>query len=94
MKTTDEPVKGWSQLSLFPGGAYELVLRVGLAPEADHAQFQFEVKVAGTHELLALSSRHHVDMATADKELTRWYRMLREALNEYGSPFPASPPED
>ena len=88
MKISTEPVKGWSQLALFTGGAYELVLRVGLAPEADHAQFQLEVKVAGTHELLALSSRPHVDMAAADLELTDWMVRLRDAMEEYSGPFP------
>ena len=88
MKISTEPVKGWSQLALFTGGAYELVLRVGLAPEADHAQFQLEVKVAGTHELLALASRHHVEFAAVGPELADWVSRLRDAIDEYGGPFP------
>ena len=88
MKISTEPVKGWSQLALFNGGAYELILRVGLAPEADHAQFQLEVKVASTHELLALSSRPHVDLAAAPQELKDWLGRLTEAMEEYSGPFP------
>lgn len=88
MSMSDDRVKGWQQLPLFSGGVTELILRVGAFPDADHAQFQLEARVASTHELLALHSRPHVAWRDAGAELERWLDELREMLRELDQPFP------
>jgi hypothetical protein len=87
MTISSEPVKGWQQLSLIQSGPKELILRVGTFPEADHAQFQVELRDAGSKELLALASRPHVPWCDAQAELEDWLAVMREHLVQLDQPF-------
>lgn len=78
---------GWQQLSMLRGGPVEVILRVGLFPEADHAQFQVEVRDAGSKELRALASRPHVDLSATADELTVWLAAVRSHVEDLTQPF-------
>lgn len=88
MKKSPDEVKSFEQPMLFPGGPVTLTMRVGIFPEADHAQFQLEVHTAGGHELLFLEARPHVDWCQVDAELSEWVRRLREQIRVHADPFP------
>lgn len=87
MKIPSDEVKTWEQLSMFGGGVVELTFRIGLAPHADHAQFQIESRDPSTDELLMLSSRHHVTWSEVFDELERWQATITSAVRKVDEPF-------
>lgn len=91
MKIPPKEVNAWQQLSMLGGGPIEVILRVGIFPEADHAQFQLEARTAGERELIAMSARPHVDWSSHDDELLVWLQKCRELVAELGEPFPSGP---
>jgi hypothetical protein len=88
MKKSDEEVKGWQQLSMLSSGPRELILRIGVFPEADHAQFQVEIRTAGERQLELMEARPHVDWCEAPLELERWLNRVRQLLAQLDAPFP------
>lgn len=87
MNTPVEPVNGWEQLTLDPPFAYEIVLKIGIVREADHVQFQLEVRDPSTKLTLALSSRPHTSLHGAETEVHEWCGdTARRALDLLG-PF-------
>jgi hypothetical protein len=88
MKIPADKVNQWEQLSLLGGGPIEVILRVGIFPEADHCQFQVEARTAGNRELIALQSRPHADWSELDAELIVWQAKLAELVSRLGDPFP------
>lgn len=87
MKNPADGVKGWEQLSLTTPGPRELILRIGTFPQADHAQFQIELREAGTHELVAMSSRPHVAWSEVMSEAEQWFEAVRAHLQRLDEPF-------
>lgn len=91
MKIPDDGVKTWQQLSLLSGGPVEIILRIGLFPEADHCQFLLEARTAGQRELIAMRARPHVDWNLAAPELDDWLDETRAMFEHLGEPFPEQP---
>jgi hypothetical protein len=87
MTIPPKEVNPWQQLSMLPGGPSEITLRIGVFPEADHAQFQLELHAAGSRELLAMSARPHVDWSDRDVELEQWFDRVRAMLADLDRPF-------
>lgn len=80
-------VKGYEQLDLFGEPAYEVVIRVGIVPHAEHVQYQVEARNVSTGDLLSMwslpqRSVHYIgtDFAEADREAWR-------AIWELSGPF-------
>lgn len=77
---TDQPV-----LPGFPlPGVLEFTIRVGVVPESDHLQWQFEARNPVTNELLAMESVPHFPSAMigphASRMTLRLVRAMREAM--------------
>jgi len=87
MRTTPEQSQLWTQPSLFPHEAVEIVLRVGLVISTEHAQIQLEIRDAESEELIALVSRPHVGFDGVDDCLHTYVTTLTEAVREWSGPF-------
>lgn len=87
MTTTTTSYIGHEQLSLLGGEAYELVIRVGIVPEADHVQIQFEARNVTTGDLLELRSDAHRDFRDAVDRLDHRLAEFRAAVHEHIAPF-------
>ena len=53
------PETAWSTTALFPPTNFECLLRIGHVAETSHVQWQLEVYVPNTRELLAMASVPH-----------------------------------
>lgn len=89
MKIEPESVNSWEQLELFPAPVYEISLRYGVVAEADHVQWQLEVRDATSGELLSLKSVWHTSVQLAEARLPNVCRLLEDEVRYRLPPFPA-----
>lgn len=87
MPELDFHVNNPQQLTLTDDAVFEVILRVGIIPSSDHAQFQFEVIDSLTGQPLEIRARHHVSCSEVPTELSDWVQLLREKLWELTGPF-------
>lgn len=87
MSTPASEVKSWSQPNLFGAEPVELVLRIGLIPGSDHAQFQLETFVGHARVLTGMRSRPHVPWSEVWTEMREWTELLTAAVEEVDTPF-------
>jgi len=70
-----------------PDEVWDLHLRVGLVPGADHCQLQLEVTAPRTQELLAMTSRPHVRMEDLRPEVESLADLLCAYADILSEPF-------
>jgi hypothetical protein len=87
MHTNDASTQ-WEQLSFDKAPVYELLIRVGLVPESDHAQIQIECHDATRGELIALSSWPHLDPFALEARLQDALAEFYALVRRYSGPFP------
>lgn len=75
------------QLNLLGDQAYELTLRVGLIPLADHMQLAIEIREVKSAALIHLESRPHISAYDHAEHLDEWFGKLRGLIAELSSPF-------
>lgn len=77
----------WAQLNLFDPEVVELHLRIGIVPDADHMQWQLEVRDPAANTLLGMLSSPHVSASQWIRHLAQIESQLREQLSHRIDPF-------
>jgi len=91
MSTNSARVNSWEQGALFAGATVEVILRVGIVPSVDHAQFQLEVVDPRSHELLAMRSWPHVPFVDLPDMMAVIIDELSREIWDRSGPFSAEP---
>jgi len=87
MNDTPTEVNGWAQLDLLSPVVREYCIRVGVMPDDNHAQLQYEVSDPATGRLVAMHSVPHVTPRDLWAGLHELYSRLCNDLEDVVEPF-------
>ena len=77
----------WEQLRLLPDEVIEATLRIGVVIEADHLQWQLDVRDPRSGDLISMQSRPVVSTSNWLPELTLMVSELHKLLGDTIEPF-------
>ena len=83
----DSAPRWWAQLSLLDPDVFEITLRIGVVPEADHLQWQLDVRDPSSSALLGMVSSPAQSASRWQNAVTAIERELREKLGHRIDPF-------
>lgn len=77
----------WYQQSIIPSDVLEATVKIGVVPEADHAQIWWEVKDPTTSVLLGSGSVHHLSLHQLSVKIEHAISDMVRHMNEAIAPF-------
>lgn len=86
-RPVNPPNVQWVQLSIEPPPVIEVILRVGIVPQSEHAQIQIEARDVTRGDLIAMTSWPHVDLSVLDSRLPDALSELLILIAGFSGPF-------